>query len=124
MKRYTMSEVNNLHNVIKQLEFSLLDPSTRKSVEYLNKCIADEFVEFGASGKIYNKQDVIESLSFEKSRKFHVEAFEVKELSQDVMLATYKIIGNGVTVTALRSSIWKRVDGEWLLVFHQGTKQL
>lgn len=124
MKRYIMSEVDTLHQVIQQLELSLLDPVTRRSADYLNKHIADEFVEFGASGKIYNKQDVIESLPFEKERKFTVEDFSVKALSQDVVLATYKIIGDDATVASLRSSIWKRIDGEWQMVFHQGTKKL
>ena len=123
MKKYTESDVDNLHNVIQQLELSLLEPATRRSVDYLNKHIADEFIEFGSSGKIYNKQDVVESLPFEKEKKFNVMDFSIKVLSQDVVLATYKIIGESITLTSLRSSIWKRVDGEWQMVFHQGTEK-
>jgi len=122
MKQYTVSDVDNLHNVIQQLELSLLEPATRRSVNYLNKYIADEFIEFGASGKTYNKHDIIESLPFEKERKFNVVDFSVKMLSQDVVLATYKIIGDSITLASLRSSIWKRVDNKWQMVFHQGTK--
>lgn len=123
-KAYKLLEREDLNTLIQQLELSLLDSPTRKSVDYLNKRIADEFVEFGASGNIYNKQDVLASLPLEKERKFTVEDFSVKALSPDVVLATYKIIGDDVPVASLRSSIWKRVDGEWCMVFHQGTKQL
>lgn len=123
-KAYRMSESEDLSTIIQQLELSLLDPVTRRSADYLNKHIADEFVEFGASGKIYNKQDVIESLPFEKERKFTVEDFSVEALSQDVVLATYKILGDDITAASLRSSIWKRINGEWQMVFHQGTRQL
>jgi len=65
-------------------------------------------------------QGVLESLPAEMPRDFVIADFHVTELSQDVMLATYKVT-SGSTVS-LRSSIWKQRDDQWQIIFHQGTK--
>jgi GNAT superfamily N-acetyltransferase len=111
-----------LAKLIQQLEISLLEQSVRQSATQLNSLIADDFTEFGSSGEIYNKRNILESLPTEEIRNFVVSDFEVKELSKDVMLATYKTAEAGLTF--LRSSIWKRYDDDWRMVFHQGTKML
>ena len=117
-KESRITEAGILLKLIEALEQSLLDPSVRQSTEQLNKLIADDFLEFGSSGKVYNKQDCIKP--DEDLRKFVVSDFKVKELSKDVMLATYKTTEDGVA--SLRSSIWQRDGDEWKMIFHQGTK--
>ncbi|MBA2709478.1 MAG: nuclear transport factor 2 family protein [Tatlockia sp.] len=109
---------STLEKLILQLEQSLLDSSVRKSFEQLNKLIADDFVEFGSSGKIYNKQDCIDPN--EKFRNFKMIDFEIKELSKEVILANYKTIEEDAVT--LRSSVWKHYGNEWKMLFHQGTK--
>lgn len=104
---------------IYELELALLQPAIRQSPQEMDKLIADEFIEFGRSGKIYNKKDVIQSCSTEETRNFMVEDFKISELSENVILATYKTIENNVA--SLRSSIWKLFDHQWKIVFHQGT---
>ena len=111
-------QTQRLDQLIQQLELSLLDPSIRQSPEQLNKLLADDFLEFGSSGKIYNKQDCLQLV--ESSRQFTVTDFKVKELSKELVLATYKTIENGAV--SLRSSVWQRCGNEWQIVFHQGTK--
>lgn len=108
-------------NLIYELELSLLKPETRRSPAQLNQLIADDFVEFGSSGNIYHKKDCIDHLPLESTsdKDFKVENFEVIELAADVILATYKITSPCVS---LRSSIWKRIDGQWQMIFHQGTR--
>jgi hypothetical protein len=100
------------------LEQSLLDSSVRQCSEQLNKLITDDFLEFGSSGQVYNKQDCLKP--DDNLRKFSVSDFSIKELSKDVMLATYKTTEDGVI--SLRSSIWKIYGDEWQMIFHQGTK--
>jgi hypothetical protein len=117
-KESRVTEPSTLQKQIETLEHSLLDPSVRQSTEQLNKLIADDFLEFGSSGKVYNKQDSIKP--DESYRKFVVNDYKVKELSKDVMLATYKTREDGIA--SLRSSIWKRYGDEWQMIFHQGTK--
>ncbi len=104
--------------LIQQLESSLLDPSVRQSPEQLNKLIAEDFLEFGSSGKVYNKQHCLEP--DEHIRQFVAKDFKIKELSDGIVLATYKSIEDGSV--SLRSSIWKCYGYEWQIVFHQGTK--
>jgi hypothetical protein len=109
-----------MKHALYNLEMSLLDSSVRSSNTKLNQLIADDFIEFGSLGKIYNKKNVLEFLPLEPLRKFIVEDFVVTELSSEVILATYKAIID--QVTSLRSSIWKMNGGKWQMVFHQGTK--
>jgi hypothetical protein len=109
-----------MKHIIHKLELSLLEPSVRKSIAKLNQLIADDFIEFGSLGKIYSKKDVLEFLSLEQLRKFVVEDFTVTELSPEIMLVTYKAKID--SVTSLRSSIWKINNGNWQMVFHQGTR--
>ncbi len=106
--------------IIKALELYLLKQSVRQSTDKLSKLIADDFVEFGSLGKIYTKKEILEVLPFETTRSFMAHDFNVKKLSKDIMLATYKTTEDGAT--SLRSSIWKRYGDGWQMVFHQGTK--
>jgi aminoglycoside 6'-N-acetyltransferase len=117
-KESRITESGILPKLIEVLEQSLLDSCVRQSTGQLNKLIADDFLEFGSSGKVYNKQECIKP--DETSRKFAVSEFKIKELSKDVTLATYKTTEDGIA--ALRSSIWKRYGDEWKMIFHQGTK--
>lgn len=55
--------MNNLENEIKELEVKLLLPEVRHSKKQLNKLLADEFLEFGKSGRVYTKSQIIEALS-------------------------------------------------------------
>ena len=105
---------------IYELELSLLEPCTRHSQTELKKLIADDFMEFGSSGRIYNKLDLLKTLPSEGIREFIMTDFTIKELSQCVILATYKTIEYGAI--SLRSSIWKKNRDEWQMIFHQGTR--
>jgi hypothetical protein len=107
------------NQLIYSLEMSLLTPEVRKSTTQLKKLIADEFIEYGSSGVIYNKNDLLESLPLEETKSYVVEDFSVLALSPNVMLATYKV--TVASKRSLRSSIWQCKDNCWQMVFHQGT---
>lgn len=109
-----------MYQTIYKLELSLLESGIRHSPAQLEKLIADEFTEFGSSGRVYSKPDLLKSLPSEESREFIVTDFEIRELSQHVILAMYKTIEEGAV--SLRSSIWKQYNDEWKMIFHQGTK--
>ncbi len=117
-KESRITEAGILPKLIEALEQSLLDPYVRQSTGQLNKLIADDFLEFGSSGKVYNKQDCIKLDDI--PRKFVVSDFKINELSKDVTLATYKTTEDDIA--SLRSSIWQRYGDEWKMIFHQGTK--
>lgn len=104
---------------IYQLEQSLLDPKIRKSATELDKLISDDFIEFGSSGKVYSKQDIVDHLPEEDDRKFEVSNFSVKDIAEDVVLATYIVAVDGAS--SLRASLWSKKSGKWQMTFHQGT---
>jgi hypothetical protein len=53
-----------LKSELKGLEESLLDPDIRKSTQ-LVELLADEFIEFGSSGRVYTRDDLIAVLQAE-----------------------------------------------------------
>jgi ribonuclease HI len=104
---------------ILNLEKQLLTSETRHSEEELSCLLHENFIEFGSSGKIYSRADVIEALSNEQNFQLTISDFRIRKLSDNSVLALYKTISAGKT--ALRSSIWL-LDGEyWRMIFHQGT---
>lgn len=105
--------------LIYDLEHSLLKPEIRQSANELKQLIANDFIEFGSSGCIYNKRDLLEFLPQEKPPQYFITDFDVRELSSTLMLATYKVTIN--CKGSLRSSIWQYGDSGWQMIFHQGT---
>lgn len=90
--------------------------------ENLDARIDDEFFEFGKSGKIYNKLDVIESLSrLDRDRNIEITSFEIKVLEGEVVMTNYISHEKDISISCLRTSIWKKADEKWRLCFHQGT---
>src|SRR5262245_18442042 len=104
-----------LQDEILELEERLVTPAVRASAEALDRLVSDEFVEFGSSGRVYRKPDVIAQMLAQPSVTVRVADFEVLAVAPDVALATYR------TGRSLRSSLWRREGETWRIVFHQGT---
>ncbi len=104
-----------LQDEIRELEDCLVSPEVRASADALNRLISDQFVEFGSSGRIYTKRDVITQMLAAPSITVEVADLRVLAVSPDVALATYR------TGRSLRSSVWRREGESWRIVFHQGT---
>src|SRR5882757_2441841 len=104
----------------RELETSLHRRAVRNSPEAVAALLADDFVEFGKSGRIYDKHQTIELLRGDDSDLLpEVRNFELRALSRDVVLVTYR--SGRADLFALRSSIWRLIGGKWRMVFHQGT---
>jgi hypothetical protein len=111
------------------LEEQLLRPDVRSSAEKVAHLLADEFVEIGSSGRVFDKQQIIEALRSEESEGQSpaqtAEEFTVRSIAENVALVTYRTVRwtsiTGQEVQTLRSSIWKLIDGRWQMIFHQGT---
>jgi hypothetical protein len=107
------------------LERALLEPETRHNPGWLDRTLAPDMIEFGRSGRRYDKDAIIAALVAETPSpvpRFELIADAVAELAPDVALVTYRLEPLVETEQAsLRSSIWRREDGRWRLVFHQGT---
>ncbi|MGE0884409.1 MAG: DUF4440 domain-containing protein [Blastocatellales bacterium] len=118
--------MNSLEEQIRQLEERLVNPAVRKSEMELNELFADEFVEVGSSGKIYDKRQTIQPLLEESGFRVMMTNFKILVLSADCVLLSYRAAisfntDETKTVFSLRSSIWKRNGDQWQIIFHQGT---
>ena len=111
------------------LERKLHKPDLRSSRETVSELLADTFIEFGSSGRVYDKMIVVDALAEETgadaSTVPEVKDFAARYLSSDTVLVTYRSIRQSTNTSkerqTLRSSIWKLADGRWQMLFHQGT---
>ncbi len=106
---------------ILQFEEKLLINEIRKDIQSLSSLIADDFFEFGSSGKIWTKQDVLDQLPKENlQNNLKIIDFTIIYQSQDFICVSYKLLKND-KLNSLRSSSWQKFVGKWMMVFHQGT---
>jgi hypothetical protein len=109
---------------LKRLEEDLLRPEVRRSPEKMDALLADDFVEFGRSGRVYGKADLLETAAQPFDGRLSLLEFSAKALTPSIALVTYRSIlrdTNGRERHSLHSSIWMRTEQGWRLVFHQGT---
>lgn len=104
-----------------RLERQLLNPEVRRQPDLVRALLHPEFVEFGASGRIWNAESITDALTSELTpEEMTATDFMAVPLDLDVILLTFKTEDTGRT--CLRSSVWIRTkDDKWLLRFHQGT---
>jgi len=119
----TKDDIQKFYN----FETSLHKQEVRNNPDVVSRIVADDFKEFGKSGGVADKQDVLNGLPAEEvDLEVDVTNFETKQLSETVVLVTYTASmldnDNVTTVTTNRSSIWVFSDNQWQMVFHQGTK--
>ncbi|WP_397538339.1 DUF4440 domain-containing protein [Rummeliibacillus pycnus] len=111
----------SLKEHILQLEEKLLKPEIRSSQTELSNLLSENFFEFGSSGKILYKNEGISQDGIAVV-KMTLSNFEIHPLSEEIVLATYRIYNVESKQHSIRSSIWKLSEGRWKMVFHQGTK--
>ncbi len=122
-----MGEMKNLREEILKLENELLKSEVRKLPEKIRELVTDDFIEYCSGGKEYHYEsgDVFQEKNDESILKWEITDFNIKELSEDCILALYKVIKHSNidenNKYSLRSSIWKHVDGKWKMCFHQST---
>ncbi|WP_445637206.1 DUF4440 domain-containing protein [Nostoc sp. DSM 114161] len=110
-----------------EFEERLLQPDIRKSPKDVMDLLADEFIEFGSSGRIFDRQQIIKSLEnepIEPLTQRSITEFKTLVLATGIVLVTYRVVrhvSGEQPVHSLRSSIWKLIDNRWKMIFHQGT---
>ena len=119
------STVIQMIDLFRDLEERLLQPEVRRSPDEAGKLLAADFIEFGSSGAVYSRQQILDGLLKESPMALSATDFSARVLSDGVVLVTYRGVSRdpagGREWHSLRSSIWKLVDGRWLMTFHQGT---
>ncbi len=136
-----MSDQTDLAKHIQQLEEQLLTPAVRRNADLLVTLLAEDFREFGSSGRTYNRREIIKQLASEATQNHLGEEpaeptctltdFDLQVLAPDLALATYRSQRRAQTTggasSSLRSSLWinrttyQNPKGCWQILFHQGT---
>jgi hypothetical protein len=106
---------------LRALEEKLLQPDIRRNREAVALLLADEFREFGSSGRVYTKSEILDLLETESSFRSELTEFRATALKKDVVLVTYRLSRQTMSLSTLRSSLWVHRDGRWQMLFHQGT---
>lgn len=110
---------------ILELETSLLEADVRRNPLRLKALLADDFVEFGATGFVWTRSEIIAAMEDEVPVVRVIADFEVRHLASDVVLATYlchHTFPSAPGHSSRRSSIWREGADGWQMVFHQGTR--
>jgi hypothetical protein len=114
---------NQLSAHLRASEQSLLDPETRRDPALVSALLSKDFQEFGASGRVWSREQILELLATESYDPPTMEDFKCHCLAEEVVLVTYRTVRKGESA-ALRSSIWIKEAGVWRIRFHQGTRVL
>ena len=110
---------------LRSREESLLNPAVRRDRARVTAMLAEDFQEFGSSGRLWTREQILGLLATETPQPLSMEDFECHRIAEGVALVCYR----GVHIdplthqrdTTLRSSLWTKHSGEWRLRFHQGT---
>ncbi|MYT73240.1 MULTISPECIES: DUF4440 domain-containing protein [unclassified Streptomyces] len=104
-------------------ELRLLDPEVRASDALVTALLDPEFVEFGASGRRWGRETVLEATGsggITAEDPVVVTEMAGTLLAPGVVHLTYHSADHGRRVQ--RSSVWRRhPEAGWRLYFHQGT---
>lgn len=110
---------------LRGLEERLLQPDLRREPQEVARLLAEEFTEFGRSGKSSDRAQTVALLQAESPVRHSLKEFRVLSLGPGVRLVTYRASqydeGGVEPRASLRSSVWILRDGRWQIVFHQGT---
>src|SRR5436305_924063 len=115
------------HDELRRLEESLWRAETRFDRDHMSEVLAPDFFEFGRSGRVYRREDILKDLLEAPAQPidtiFSFAKFAVRSIAADVALVTYvsEVTYRGVKEVANRSSLWSRHAGGWRIRFHQGT---
>jgi hypothetical protein len=106
-------------------ERALLDPILRRDRAQVDALLAEDFLEFGSSGRVWDKRTIMDSLASENYSAPTVEEMHCARISADVALVTYRAVRTNEAAATrsetLRSSLWVKESGKWRVRFHQGT---
>jgi len=112
-------DASSVARELEGLERLLLEP---RCGDHVTELLCEDFQEFGTSGRVYDKVEVIAALSDGPRVLLSASDFAVSLLTPHLALVTYRALRRSQPpVESLRSSLWRCEEGRWRLRFHQGT---
>ena len=111
------------HLALRLLEEALWREATRFDRKRMDEIIAPDFIEFGRSGRTYDREECLAAERIPIDAVLPLPNLTIRLLHPDVALVTYnsEMMHEGQVLCARRSSIWSRTSTGWQLRFHQGT---
>ena len=83
--------------------------------------IDEQYKELGKSGKIFNKNDIINELSSLRSdRDITIYNSTCEDLSKNIWLVHYITLSNNIKI--YRTSIWRKSENIIRIIFHQASE--
>jgi hypothetical protein len=111
-----------MDSILIEYEKALINLSL--SHQKLKSMIADDFIEYGKNGHVYDQKDIFEWLDSNPKRKIKAFNFNLKFLGDNIALLTYiseELDNNNHALQVNRTSIWINRNNQWQMTFHQGT---
>lgn len=117
---------SGLQQHLSTLELELQRVEVRCERARLDALLHESYVEFGRSGRRYNKAAILDQLPQETApQAMWSQDFEMVKLAAGVALITYRSANidedGGLSRHSLRSSLWQQTEHGWQMRFHQGT---
>jgi hypothetical protein len=106
-----------------RLEEGMWIAATRYDAAFQQARFAADFLEFGRSGRVYARQQIILTGGREIKAQLPLDGLEIRHLVGATVQITYNshVEYDGVVEHARRSSIWTRTASGLVMRFHQGT---
>jgi hypothetical protein len=106
-----------------RLEEAMWREETRYGLTFQQTHFANDFFEFGRSGRVYSRDQIIQTQGHTIQAKLPLPDLQIRLLDANTVQVTYnsEVIHKGITEYARRSSIWSRTPAGWVMRFHQGT---
>lgn len=109
--------------LLQRLEEDLWREETRFDIPYMEQVLAEDFFEFGRSGRVYDREETLAVPRQPIEAALPLPDFAVRLLTAVVAQVTYNsaVSNDGILEKGRRSSIWSRTANGWVLRFHQST---
>jgi hypothetical protein len=108
-------------------EKSLPEAVKKKDADFFKRTLADDYMEVGIDGHVYDKHDLLLGLSGVQLMDYYLYNFKVLHLNENAVVVTYDAVlrmtweGERVPRYQHLSSVWVKQGDEWKLKFRQAT---
>jgi hypothetical protein len=111
------------HAILTRLEEDMWREVTRFDRTFQEQRFATDFFEFGRSGRVYTRDQIIQLDSQPIHAVLPLPNIAIRLLDRNTAQVTYnsQVEYDSFVEYARRSSIWSRTESGWIMRFHQGT---
>ena len=111
------------HAFLTRLEEDMWREVMRFDRTFQEQRFAEDFFEFGRSGRIYTREQAIRVDSQPINAVLPLPNLAIRLIDQNTAQVTYdsQVEYDSVVEYGRRSSIWSRIKSGWVMRFHQGT---